>query len=282
MPYADPNAIELLPTLLSGGVCSGISGAVTAGLYGLKKHNPANGFAVGGALGAVYGVIAWVARHLVFYEQPTDEFLPYVAIGLVLLLGVMGFYTWFAVRSPSPAPPESAQSDAPVVARRTFAAVPGRHKASGNKLFISYRRDDSADVTGRIYDRLVQHFGGNRVFKDVDSIPIGVDFRKYLRSLVDQCDTMLAIVGDDWLMLRDSLGRRRLDDPGDFVRIEIEAALERDMRIVPVLVEGVTMPRPEDLPESLREFAYRNGVAIRQDPDFHRDMDRLIKALGEK
>jgi hypothetical protein len=281
MPYADPNAIELLPTLLSGGVCSGISGAVTASLYAFKKRDPAKGLVVGGAIGAVYGVAVWVARHLVFYEQPTEEVLPYFGVGLVILLGIITLYTLFTMQSSSVAASASPQPETPIVARRALDSRPGQRKAKGNKIFISYRRDDSADVTGRIYDRLVQHFGENRVFKDVDSIPIGVDFRKYLRSLVDECDTMLAIVGDDWLMLRDSLGRRRLDDPGDFVRIEIEAALERDMRIVPVLVEGVTMPRPEDLPESLREFAYRNGVGIRQDPDFHRDMDRLIKALEQ-
>jgi len=282
MPYADPNAIELLPTLLSGGVCSGISGAVTSSLYAFKKRNPTSGFAVGGALGAIYGVAAWVARHLVFFEQPTEEVLPYVGVGLVILLGAIALYTLLTMKSSSVALSASAQGETPIVAGRGRTSTPTQHKASGNKIFISYRRDDTADVTGRIYDRLVQHFGGNRVFKDVDSIPIGVDFRKYLRSLVDECDTMLAIVGDDWLILRDSLGRRRLDDPGDFVRIEIEAALERDMRIVPVLVEGVIMPRPEDLSETLRVFAYRNGVAIRQDPDFHRDMDRLIKALDQK
>lgn len=169
-----------------------------------------------------------------------------------------------------------------MVTHRAFMPAAVRRKNSGNKIFISYRRDDTADVTGRIYDRLVQNFGRDRIFKDVDSIPIGVDFRKYLHSLVDQCGTLLAIVGDEWLTIPDSQGRRRLDDPGDFVRIEIEAALHRNIRIVPVLVEGVTMPRPEDLPESLKEFAFRNGVAIRPDPDFHRDMDRLIKALEQR
>jgi hypothetical protein len=145
-------------------------------------------------------------------------------------------------------------------------------------IFVSYRRQDSADVTGRIYDRLVRHFDKAQVFKDVDSIPLGVDFREHLGNVVGQCDVLLAVVGDSWLAA-DSTGRRRVDDTKDFVRIEIEAALQRKIPVIPLLVRGASVPSENDLPASLAQLSYRNGIAVRPDPDFHRDMDRLIAGL---
>ena len=95
-----------------------------------------------------------------------------------------------------------------------------------SKILISYRREDSADVTGRIYDRLIQQFGQGAIFKDVDSIPFGVDFRIYLDAQVAKCEVFLAVIGRDWMKKRGSKGKSRLEDPGDFVRIEIESALQ--------------------------------------------------------
>jgi hypothetical protein len=146
------------------------------------------------------------------------------------------------------------------------------------KIFLSYRRDDSADATGRIYDRLVQRFGKEQIFKDVDSIPLGVDFREHLGNVVGRCNLVLVVIGDRWIDAGQA-GARRLDDVADFVRIEIEAALERKIPVVPVLVRGATIPADSALPPSLRALAYRNGMSVRPDPDFHRDMDRLIAGL---
>ena len=148
-----------------------------------------------------------------------------------------------------------------------------------SKILISYRRDDSADVTGRIYDRLVQKFGQGAVFKDVDSIPLGVDFRIYLDEQVAKCEVFLAVIGRDWAKKRGSKGKSRLEDPGDFVRIEIESALKRQIPVIPVLVGGASIPAAEQLPSSIQNLSYRNGIAVRVDPDFHRDMDRLIEYL---
>ena len=150
--------------------------------------------------------------------------------------------------------------------------------AASNKIFVSYRRQDSADVTGRIYDRLVQRFDKEQIFKDVDSIPLGVDFREHLGRVVGQCDVLLAVMGNDWLAA-DSSGRRRIDDAKDFVRIEIESALERGIPVIPVLVRGAAMPSEADMPASLVALSYRHGIDVRPDPDFHRDMDRLIAGL---
>ena len=146
-------------------------------------------------------------------------------------------------------------------------------------VFISYRRSDSDHVAGRIYDRLVGDFGKSSVFKDVDSIPFGLDFKEYLDEKVGECNALLAIIGDRWLDARDATGKRRLDDPTDFVRIEIESALMRKIPVIPLLISGALLPSEEELPLSLRKLVYRNGIAIRPDPDFHRDMDRLISAL---
>lgn len=144
-------------------------------------------------------------------------------------------------------------------------------------IFISYRREDTADISGRIYDRLVQRFGPKAIFKDVDSIPLGVDFKQYLEKQVEQCNVLLAVIGKSWLRKR--TGKRRLDDPRDFVRIEIASALRRGIRVIPLMVSKALMPPEADLPEDLRALVFRNFIQIRPDPDFHHDMNRLIKEL---
>jgi len=153
------------------------------------------------------------------------------------------------------------------------------HAENAGRIFVSYRRSDSADIAGRIYDRLVGKYGRDPVFKDVDSIPPGYDFKEYLAKKVSECDVLLAIIGDGWLDARDSEGNRRLENPSDFVRIEIQSALERGIPVIPLLVRDIHMPKAESVPDSLRELVYRNAIAIRADPDFHRDMDRLIAYL---
>jgi hypothetical protein len=151
--------------------------------------------------------------------------------------------------------------------------------ARRQKIFLSYRREDSADVAGRIYDRLVHKFGKEQIFKDVDSIPLGVDFRKHLAQMVGSCDILLAVIGNNWQTADRPDGQRRLDDPKDFVRIELESTLQRDIPVIPVLVRGADIPDESNLPTTLATLAYRNGIAVRADPDFHRDMDRLIEGV---
>lgn len=156
-----------------------------------------------------------------------------------------------------------------------------RTRASG-KIFISYRRSDSHDVTGRLYDRLVKEFGETSVFRDLDSVPIGLDFRKYIDDTVSTCDVCLVVIGKDLIRVSDASGKRRIDDPKDHVRIEIEAALKRTIPVVPILVGGADMPTVDELPPSLQDLAFRNGVPLRPDPDFHRDVDRLVAGLKRK
>ena len=164
---------------------------------------------------------------------------------------------------------------------RKASNQPGPSQAISGHIFVSYRRSDSADIAGRIYDRLTGKFGRGPIFKDVDSIPLGLDFKEFLDRKVSECNVLLAIIGDRWLEASDSTGKKRLDDPTDFVRIEIASALERGIPVIPLIVRGAYMPPEESLPNGLKKLAYRNGIHIRPDPDFHRDMDRLIAALEQ-
>jgi formylglycine-generating enzyme required for sulfatase activity len=144
-----------------------------------------------------------------------------------------------------------------------------------SQVFISYRRDDSADAADRIYERLVQEYGAGNVVMDVESIPPGADFREFIGEAVGRCRVLLAVIGPRWLTI---LTQRR-EKPLDFVRLEIEAALQRRIPIIPTLVSGALMPGAGQLPPSLQELAFRNGLEVRRGRDFHRDVDRLLSSL---
>ena len=149
----------------------------------------------------------------------------------------------------------------------------------GKSIFISYRRADSADITGRLTDRLIQKFGPEAVFKDVDSILSGTDFRSQIEDAVKKCDVFIAVIGREWTGARDGVAATRLDNANDFVRLEIEAALRNEIPIIPVLVQGASVPAEEALPESMRSLCHRHAVFVHTDPDFHRDTDRLIRDI---
>jgi hypothetical protein len=147
-------------------------------------------------------------------------------------------------------------------------------------VFISYRREDSGGFAGRIYDRLTSRLGRENVFFDVDTIPPGRDFVDVLSERVGKCDALLAVIGKHWILSADSENRRRLDDPQDFVRIEIEAALSRNVPVIPVLVDGATMPHPNDLPDSLTKLIRRQAVEVSH-ARFESDAERLTEALSQ-
>ncbi len=145
-------------------------------------------------------------------------------------------------------------------------------------IFISYRREDSEGEAGRLFDDLVAVFGEASVFMDVAAIEVGRDFRKAIDDSVATCGVLLAVVGKGWVDAKNAAGNRRLDDPSDFVRLETASALKRDIPVVPVLVRGATMPRPEELPDDLKEFAFRNGVELTH-PRWNSDVQLLVNAL---
>jgi hypothetical protein len=163
--------------------------------------------------------------------------------------------------------------------------------AISGKVFISYRRSDSAGYAGRVWDRLERDLGRHSLFMDVAAIPLGTNFPKVLHEEVAKCDVLLAMIGPNWLDARDDLGpladvslaeaehkNRRLDDPNDYVRIEIAQALQRGIPVIPILLDSATIPKADQLPEDLKELASRNGMHIHH-ASFHDDMNRLIREL---
>jgi len=150
-------------------------------------------------------------------------------------------------------------------------------------IFVSYRRSDSEGEAGRLFDDLVSHFGEQMVFMDVAGIEAGRDFRKAIEESVAGCGVLLVIMGPSWATAKDETGRLRLEDPNDFVREEVASALRRDIPVVPVLVRGAKMPRAEQLPESVKDLAFRNAVELthaRWKSDIQLFIESLRRSLG--
>ena len=161
--------------------------------------------------------------------------------------------------APEPVPPPEAGTD-----------------ASG--IFISYRRQDEPNFAGRLYDRLAARYGRETVFMDVDTIDLGVDFAEVIDQSLARCQVMIVVIGREWLGVVDEDGERRLDNPDDYVRLEIEKALHSSTRVIPVLVEGATTPKSTQLPPPLASLSRRNGIAMAH-ASFTSDASRLIETL---
>ena len=147
-------------------------------------------------------------------------------------------------------------------------------------IFISYRRDDSQALAGRLFDRLTRRFGKDRVFRDIDAIDPGARFAEVIGERIGGCDALIALIGNGWLEAKDAEGRRRLDLPRDFVKAEIAAALAQNKLVIPALIEGTPMPAHESLPEELASLADRNALPI-SDSRFDFDVGRLISAIDK-
>ncbi|MCW5664129.1 MAG: toll/interleukin-1 receptor domain-containing protein [Piscinibacter sp.] len=141
-------------------------------------------------------------------------------------------------------------------------------------VFINYRRDNTAGEARALFNSLVQQLGAERVFMDVDNIALGRDFREVLRQRLDDCEVMLALIGRGWADARDAAGQRRLEQPNDFVRLEIATALQRNVAVTPVLVQDARMPSADALPDDLKPLAFRNGFEIS-----HQTWDSNVREL---
>lgn len=150
----------------------------------------------------------------------------------------------------------------------------------GRAIFISYRRDDSEGEAGRLYDDLVRTYGDDSVFLDVAGINPGIDFRRAIDDNVATCGVLLAMIGPTWATIADENGHRRLENENDFVRLEIASALRREIPVIPVLVHEAKMPRPDQLPEDLKNLAYRNSVEITH-ARWNSDVQLLTAALAQ-
>src|SRR5947207_13471378 len=146
------------------------------------------------------------------------------------------------------------------------------------RIFISYRRDDTAGDARSVYQRMQRTFGSRQLFMDVDSIQRGRDFHKVLDDHLRKSAVMLAVIGPRWLDSRDADGNRRLDDPDDFIRLEVARALKRDIAVIPLLVGGARMPKAGELPDDLRGLIRRQGITVRHE-NFPSDMDALEKDI---
>ncbi len=146
------------------------------------------------------------------------------------------------------------------------------------RIFISYRRQDSAGYAGRLFDRLSNRFGQANIFMDIDTIELGVDFVQKIQEAVSSCDVLLAVIGPAWLTIANANGQPRLNDPNDFVRLEVQTALQRNIRVIPILVQGASMPTEKDLPPELAALARRNGMGI-EHSSFDSDVNLLITKL---
>lgn len=150
-------------------------------------------------------------------------------------------------------------------------------RRSAPRIFISYRREDTGPHAGRLYDRLSDRFGESLVFMDVGSIRPGADFAKTIIDAVASCDLLLAVIGPRWSALSDR-GERRIAMPDDYVRIEIDAALRRDIGIIPILVDGAEMPSQDELPSDLQALAFRQGFRLSQH-QFRTELAHLIEII---
>lgn len=148
------------------------------------------------------------------------------------------------------------------------------------RIFINYRREDTAYPAARLFDRLEAHFGEGQVFKDVDTIQPGENFAAVIRAAVESCDVLLALIGGQWLSVTDRNGQRRIDRPDDYVRLELEAALSREILVIPILAGASRMPSAEELPDSLVTLAHRQAHTL--DPvHFDSDVDELLAVLDQ-
>jgi hypothetical protein len=150
--------------------------------------------------------------------------------------------------------------------------------AAPGTLFLCYRRDDAPDAAGRLYDSLAGAFGPERVFMDIDSVPLGVNVVTHINQQLQGCAAVLVMIGRSWTASTDAGSNRRLDDPADHVRVEVATALKQNVPVIPVLVQNASMPRATDLPDDIRDLAFYNGIKLA--PEFWRaGVERLIKEL---
>jgi hypothetical protein len=170
-------------------------------------------------------------------------------------------------------------NDAANLAELMTGLLLGFGRPINGNVFICYRRSDQTAMANRLYDKLCSKFASWCVFMDTGSLEPGVDFRQELQGALERCTVLIAIIGPGWLEAADSAGQRRLDDPNDLVRRELEQALEQGMRLIPLLVDGAQMPRPDDLPPSIAPLTRRQSYAISH-AHFSAESVELIKTIG--
>lgn len=170
--------------------------------------------------------------------------------------------------------PRSDQQLAPTAVSAGAAA--GKRLCGG--VFLCYRTDDALDLSGRLYDRLALAYGADRVFRDTDSMPAGVEYKQHILEQVSRSCVLIVVIGPHWLSIKDEDGSRKLEEPRDILRAEIATALKREIPIIPVFVHGATMPQEEELPEDIRSLVGWQGIDLHH-KHWREGVERLIKEL---
>ncbi|MEO7134543.1 MAG: toll/interleukin-1 receptor domain-containing protein, partial [Vicinamibacterales bacterium] len=165
-----------------------------------------------------------------------------------------------------------------LVEARLNSTLPADRTRAVPSIFVCYRREDTQDAAGRLHDRLVDAFGPERVFMDIDSVPLGIDFVEHVAEQIGKCSAVIVMIGKQWHTIKDKKRRRRLDNEDDLVRAEIRSALQQKIAVIPVTVQNAAMPQAEDLPDDIRLLARRNGIQL-DSARWRTDVDRLIKEL---
>jgi hypothetical protein len=257
----------------------------TAGGLSLLPYSGPAGQWVLGVTGGAAAFAAFAFGRLVILRRAGARRVGFVAAGMAVVAAVL--FGLLALARPE----AGGYFVAFLTAEAAYAAFVSRRLAfwpSGEiadepraslGIFLSYRRDDSRESVGRIHDHLCQAFDPARIFLDVERQAPGADYRAVIGRALDQAEVVLVVIGPAWLTLAGADGRRRIDDAEDMVRLEVEMALARDQNVVPLLVQGATMPSAAQLPAALGPLAYLNALPVRPDPDFHADVLRLVAAL---
>lgn len=156
--------------------------------------------------------------------------------------------------------------------------APSETTGPSPRYFISYRREDSKQIAGRVYDKLLTRWQSTEIFFDIDSIPLGVDFRAYTREILSSCSHVLVLVGERFV--GNDLEQPRIKDQNDFVRTELEMAFSMGISVIPATIDDARMPAPDLLPEEIRDFSFLNAAKLDSGADFHSHMDRIMNALS--
>jgi TIR domain len=215
------------------------------------------------------------------YKISTSHELPSIE-NLPAITDVPGVFSDSGLELPASNPPANETSQPLTQSFLGYAegilGRSARKPIAREKIFISYRRNDSEGFAGRLFDQLGNHFGEDQIFMDLDTIEPGEDFIEVIQNAVSDCHLMIAIIGKGWLMCADAEGRRRLDNPEDFVRVEISTALEKGIRVIPVLVQGASIPKSNQLPDDLTRLARRNAFEL-SSTRWKYDVGRLIATI---
>lgn len=207
---------------------------------------------------------------------PDDPSILPISVGLIVVVAMIIAVLVFR-RGRSGKAPRSLTQEAPSAPKTQFTGEPPPDPPPFPQIFLSYRRNDVADAAGRLFDHLAARYGRKAIFKDVDCIPLGEDFRNHIFQAVQNSSVFLAVVGPNWIRHKED--HEEAEPEVDYVQTEIEAAIQHGIPVLPVLIGNTLMPKPSELAAALKPLAYRQSAKLRGDPDFQADLARIFESV---